>query len=243
MENIVWIYIICILFSILLTIIYVFPSFFSNKIKEGNASKDTCEYKLNVSGTINHVERPELNLFGVNVLEPISAIVDMINNIIDIINKVIIAIDFFVTKFIKCLFFYILDGIGKGLWGIIIAIFKFIKMESLIEDVYKFLDENIDANLYTYTGLHIMHFPTIIQNRCYHVFGDDRIPCWVSPFASNNKEGAVGVSNSSAQNTSFYKLLLNTLLFLVACLFVYMIVAWIMTFFIPTIKCESPSCK
>ena len=240
MENIVWIYIICIFFSILFTIIYVYPSY---KITEGNTSKDTCEYKLNVSGTINHVDRPELKLFGVNVLEPISAIVDMINSIIDIINKVIIAIDFFVTKFIKCLFFYILDGIGKGLWGIIIFLFKIIKMESLVENAYKFLDENIDANLYTYTGLHIMHFPTIIQNRCYHVFGDGRIPCWVSPFASNNKEGAVGVSNSSAQNAAFYKLLRNSLAFLAGCLFVYLIVAKIMSYFIPSVRCEGPSCK
>lgn len=251
MKNIILFYIVCILLSILFTIIYVYPSVFSNKIKEGNSNQneDTCEFQLHVSGMIDHIERPELNLFGMNILEPISAIVDMINGIIDIINKIIIAIDFFINKFIKCLLFYILDGIGKGAWGLLILLFQIIKkiinidVESYLNDAYSFLDDNVDANLYKYTGLHIMHFPTIIQNRCYHVFGDGRIPCWVNPFASNNKEGAVGISINNAQNTNFYLLLCEILGGLFVCLLIYTGIAYIMTNFIPSVRCEGPSCK
>jgi hypothetical protein len=250
METIIMFYIICILCSILITIIYVYPSFFSEKITEGNSNKneDTCEYKLQVSGLIRHIKSPSLRVFGVNVLAPISGIVDMINEIIKIINKIIIAIDFFINKFIKCILFYILDGFGMGMWGICILFCKIVKkiinidLESFLRKTYTFLDDNVDDNLYKFTGLHLMHFPTIIQNRCYHIFGDGRIPCWKNPFASNKKEGAVGVSGNSEQNTLFYKLLIKILGFLVVCLFVYLIVAWIMTFFIPAIKCEGPSC-
>jgi hypothetical protein len=256
MTNIIIFYIICILFSILITIKYIYPSFFSNKIKEGNTNQneDKCEYKLHVDGMVDHIARPELNLFGMNILEPIAAIVDMINDIIDVINKIIIAIDFFVTKFIKCLFFYILDAIGKILWGLIMAICKFfswllgkinidLDLGSYVDMAYKFLNDNVDTNLYYYTGLHIMHFPTIIQNRCYHVFGDGRIPCWVSPFGSNNKEGATGVSDNSAQNAYFYEILRNSLIALGACLLLYCVFAYIMSNFAPDIKCEGPSCK
>lgn len=251
MENIIILYILCILLSIIFTIKYIYPSFLSSIIKEGNKNKDedTCEYKLNIDGLIPLIPRPELILFGVNILEPIDAIVDIINEIIEIINKIIIAIDFFINKFINCLFFYILDGFGKGTWSIMILFCSFVKkvtkidLESYLYEAYTFLDDNVDTNLYKYTGIHFMHFPTIIQNRCYHVFGDGRIPCWKSPFASNKKEGAVGVSENSAQNTFFYNLLVKTLLFLLSCLVVYLIVSWIMTFFIPSITCEAPSCK
>lgn len=251
MNNIIILYILCILLSVIFTIKYVYPSFFSTNIKEGNQNQneDTCEYKLNVSGMIGYIKRPELKLFGMNILEPVSAIVDMINEIIKIINKIIIAIDFFINKFIKCLLFYILDGIGKGIWGIVIFILKLVKkiinidLESYLYKAYTFLDDNVDANLYTFAGIHIMHFPTIIQNRCYHVFGDGRIPCWKSPFASNNKEGVVGVSDNSAQNTYFYRLLRNILGGLFVCLLIYILIAWIISKFIPTVQCEGPSCK
>lgn len=256
METIIIFYIICILLSIPITIKYVYPSFFSEKIKEGNQNKneDTCEYRLYVDGLIPLIERPELKVFGINVLEPIGAIVDIINEIIGVINKIITAIDFFATKFIKCLFFYILDAIGKALWGIIISICKGlswllgklnidIKIDSYVEMAYKFLDENADGNLYHYTGFHFMHFPTIIQNRCYHIFGDGRTPCWVNPFGSNNKEGAVGVSENTAQNTYFYRLLGFTLAGLALCLGVYGIILKIISQFAPAITCEGPSCK
>jgi hypothetical protein len=234
----------------------VYPSFFSKKIKEGNTNKnaDTCEYKLQVDGLIPLIPRPELNLFGINILEPIGAIVDIINEIINVINKIIIAIDFFATKFIKCILFYILDGIGKALWGLLISICNLlswilgelnidVNIGSYVNNAYNFLDKNVDKNLYYYTGIHFMHFPTIIQNRCYHIFGDGRIPCWVNPFGSNNKEGIVGVSDNSAQNTYFYELLRNTLIFLAVCLGLYGLIAKAMSYFATDIKCEGPSCK
>jgi hypothetical protein len=231
----------------------------STKIKEGNSdeneddnedeNEDKCEYILRVSGMISEIDRPELYLFGMNILEPISAIVDMINEIINIINKIIIAIDFFINKFIKCLLFYILDGTGKGIWGIIILLLKLIKkiinidLESYLYEAYTFLDDTIDANLYKFAGIHVMHFPTIIQNRCYHVFGDGRIPCWKSPFDSSNKEGAIGVSDNSAQNTAFFILLCKILGGLFVCLLIYIIIGKIMSKFKPTVQCEGPSCK
>jgi hypothetical protein len=223
----------------------------STKIKEGNSdeNEDKCEYILRVTGMIGEIDRPELNLFGMNILEPVSVIVDMINEIINIINKIIIAIDFFVNKFIKCLMFYILDGIGKAIWGIIVLILKLITkiiiidLESYLYNAYNFLDDNIDANLYKFAGIHIMHFPTIIQNRCYHVFGDGRIPCWKSPFDSNNKEGVIGVSENNPQNTEFFLLLCKVLGGLSLCLLIYILTGKIISKFIPTVQCEGSSCK
>lgn len=250
MQNIIFLYILCILLSILFTIKYIYPSFLSTKKKEGyEDTEDKCEYILRVSGMIDKIDIPEFTVFGIDLLGPIGGIVNIINDIIDIINKIIIAIDFFVNKFLKCLLFYILDAIGKGLWGIIILILKLIKkiinidLESYLYKAYTFLDDNIDANLYKFTGIHIIHFPTIIQNRCYHVFGDGRIPCWKSPFESSNKEGAIGVSDNNAQNTAFFILLCKILGGLFGCLLIYIIIGKIMSKFIPTVQCEGPSCK
>jgi len=245
MPEIIWTYFICLVVIIIFLLFFYCP-IFKNNIKEGNTNKDkdTCEFKLRVPGLIREIRPPTLKLFGINILQPITSVVDMINQIIKIINKVIIFGDYIGTKFITCLFYYLLDCYGKILWGLLMTVFKFIKMQDILNDIYSFIDETIDANLYTLCGIHIIHFPTIIQNRCYHIFGDGRIPCWKSPFGSTkNKEGINNISNILAQNMSFYHLLLFILGLISGGILIYILVYYIiMVLFKPNIKCEGDVC-
>lgn len=200
-----------------------------NKVTGNNDNADPCEYNLEVKGLIEPVE---FILFGVNILQPI-------DDIINIINDIIIYVDFFVNKFIGCLLFYILDALGLLLWWILYAILGIINMHSILDKIYEYVDQNIDENLYYYTGMHIIHFPTLYQNRCYHIDGKDRIQCWQSPYGKNNKgtEGITTVQNNTEQNMSFYQLLLVLLLVLAILLILSILFFWIKSFFPPTIPC------
>lgn len=241
MPDIFWIYIIC-LFCVILVVYTYF-----RKETEGYASSnedDKCEYKLHVNGLLDLIPRVYLELFGVNILEPINSIIDMINEIIKMINLVIIAVDFFANKFIGCLLFYLVHGIGLTLWGLLLAVFGIIGMVDLPNTVHKWIDKNVDAPLYTYTGMHILHYPTIIQNRCYHWDGNNRIPCWTSPFESEkDNKNETGLSSDTEKNLDFYNLLCSILLMLFLGLCIYAGLYYLMTFFSPSIKCEGPSCK
>lgn len=247
MHNIFLIYFICLICVILV----VYAYFSKSNVKEGNTgndddpNKDTCEYILQVDGLIGEIERPELILFDINILEPISGIVDMINEIIKMINLVIIAIDFFANKFIGCLLFFFCHGIGLALWGIILAIFGIIGMKDLPDKIHTWIDENVDAPLYKYTGMHLIHFPTIINNRCYHWDGKNREPCWKSPFEQNGKDDSNnnGITNDSAKNQAFYNLLCSILTFLFVGLCLYAAIYRLFAYFSPSVKCEGPSCK
>lgn len=242
MDNIYWVYFIC-LFCVVLV---VYAYFSKSNFKEGNSGKkDTCEYELHVAGLIKEIDRPELILFGANILEPVSGIVDMINEMIKMINLVIIAIDFFANKFIGCLLFFFLHGIGLALWGLILAIFGIIGMKDLPDNIHTWLNDNVDEPLYTYTGMHLIHFPTIINNRCYHWDGKDREPCWKSPFEKDGEDGSYnnGIANDSAKNKDFYNLLCSILTFLFVGLCLYAAIYKVMSFFSPSVKCEGASCK
>jgi len=243
MPEIIWTYFVCLIIIIIFVLFFYYP-IFKDKITEGNTNKDTCEYKLRISGLLSKITPPSLKLFGINILQPITSIVDGLNHIIDIVNKVIIFIDFVATKFITCLFYYLLDCYGKILWGLLMSAFKFIKMKDIPIEIYNFIDETIDANLYSLFGIHLIHFPTIIQNRCYHIFGDGRIQCWKSPFGSNkNKEGINNINNNLAQNMSFYQLLLFILSLITGGILLYIFVYYIIqVLFKPTIKCEGDVC-
>lgn len=202
---------------------------FENNVTGNNNSNDPCEYNLEVKGLI---KPPVFELFGVNILQPIA-------DIIEIINDIIIYVDFFANKFIGCLLFYILDAIGLLLWGIIYAILGIINMQSILDKTYEYLDKNVDDNLYYYTGMHIIHFPTLYQNRCYHIDGKNRKECWKSPYGNSNKntEGITTVQNNTDQNMMFYYLLFILLLILAILLILSIVFFWIKSFFPPTITC------
>jgi len=250
MPEIIWVYFISVIFIIVFVIFFNYPVF-TNKIREGNSNKDTCEYKLKVAGLIPEIPVPRLELFGINILEPIAILVEGINEMIRIINHVIIFIDFIATKFIGCLFYYLLDCYGKILWGLFIGLLQFIRgittinITNIPQEVYEFLDENVDANLYYLSGVHILHFPTKIQNRCYRILGENRIPCWKSPFGSSKKkEGINNINNNLDQNMSFYKLLMCILGSLFFGLLIYIGIYWIITkLFTPKITCLDDTCK
>ena len=177
----------------------------------------------------------------------------MINEIIKMINLVIIAIDFFANKFIGCLLFFFLHGIGLALWGLILAIFGIVSgitgismIKDLPDKIHKWIDDNIDAPTYKFTGMHLIHFPTIINNRCYHWDGKGREPCWKSPFAKDDEDGSNnnnGIANDSAKNQDFYNLLCSILTFLFVGLCLYAAIYKVMSFFSPSVKCEGASCK
>jgi len=249
MQNIFWIYLLCLFCVLLITYTYF------RKAKEGYSSndenEDKCEYILKVNGLLDLIPKVYLYLFGVNILEPINAIIDMINEIIKMINLVIIAVDFFATKFIGCLLFFFIHGIGLALWGLLLGIFAIFAgiadtpdIKDIPNKVHKWIDENVDTPLYKYTGLHIIHYPTIIQNRCYHWDGKNRIPCWKSPFDSNasSKDGN-GIYNDTSKNLAFYNLLCSILFTLFMGLCLYAGLYYLMSYFSPPVKCEGPSCK
>jgi hypothetical protein len=206
-----------------------------NKIS-GDNTDDPCEYNLKVEGLLQPVV---FELFGVNILQPI-------DDIINIINDIIIYVDFFVNKFIGCLLLYILDAFGLVLWGIMYVILSIINMQSILDTTYEYIDKNVDANVYYYTGMHLIHFPTLYQNRCYRIDGKDRIQCWQSPYGNNNKntEGITTVKNNTGQNMSFYELLIILLLILAILLILSIVFFWIKSFFPPTIQCgEGKACE
>ena len=248
MPDIFWIYFIC-LFCVLLIAYTYF-----RKTKEGYESSnnaDKCEYKLQVEGLLDLIPRVYLYLFGVNILEPINGIIDMINEIIKIINLVIIAVDFFATKFIGCLLFFLLNGFGLGLWGLLLGIFALLssitgisEIKNIPNIVHTWLDENVDAPLYKYTGTHIIHYPTIIQNRCYHWDGNNRIPCWTNPFESNDgKKNGTGLSNDISKNLAFYNLLCSILLTLFMGLCIYAGIYYLVSYLYSPPECQGTSCK
>lgn len=228
MENILWFYILCIV-GFTLFVIYSY----TYKTIEGNTGKDKCEYVLNVPGMMDKGTAEVLKFLGLSFIT-------------DMINSIVIYVDFFANKFIGCLLFYLLDGIGKVLWGIVLGFFAIIFMPKLPLQIYNTLNDNADANLYHYTGMHFMHFPTIIQNRCYRVDGKNRIPCWQNPFNTDGKgekEGISGVSNNATQGIIFFKLLRKVLFFLFILLCVYATFVKLSSWFVPSVKCEGSSCK
>lgn len=204
-----------------------------NKIN-GDNTDDPCEYNLKVNGLLGPVE---FELFGVNILQPI-------DEIINIINEIIIYVDFFANKFIGCLLLYILHAFGLVLWGILYIILSIINMQSILDTTYEYIDKNVDANVYYYTGMHLIHFPTLYQNRCYHIDGKDRIQCWQSPYGNNNKktEGITTVKNNTDQNMSFYELLFILLLVLAILLLLSIVFFWIKSLFPPSINCGKNGC-
>jgi len=118
-----------------------------------------------------------------------------------------------------------------------------IQMPDIPDKMYSFVDENIDRNLYEFTGIHIIHFPTKYQNRCYHPADFDRIACWMPDnenTSTNRLEGATTIVNNLQENMSFYKLLLTILCLLVFGLLSYAFIFWIITnynFYTYTAKC------
>ena len=228
MESILWFYILCITgFTICIVYLYTYNTI------EGNTGKDKCEYELHVSGLVDKVTAETLKFLGLSFIT-------------DMINAIVIYVDFFANKFIGCLLFYLLNGIALVLWGIILGFFAILFMPKLPEQIYNGLNDNVDANLYYYTGMSFMHFPTIIQNRCYRVDGKNRIPCWESPYDTNrdaNKEGATGVANNIAQGIEFYKLLRDVLFYLFILLVLYAAFVKLSSWFVPSVKCEGSSCK
>lgn len=242
MDEIIILYfisVICILFIVFFA--------YTENVKEGISTEDLkdtlagtdetdpCEYNLEVNGLIPPVE---FTLFDVNILQPV-------NEIVNIINEIIIYVDFFINKFIGCLLFYILHAIGLLLWGIIYAIFGIINMQSILDRTYEYIDKNVDEKIYYYTGMHLIHFPTLYQNRCYRIDGKERTQCWQSPYGNNtNKqtEGITTVQNNTEQNMSFYFLLFCLLIVLAILLFLGIGFFWLKSFFPPTINCGQNEC-
>lgn len=256
MSEIIWFYLFIILFFI--GIILYFYSTDDNTIIEGYREKciESCECKIIVPRLLRNIKgipkpRP-IKIFGKNI-NPASYIVDAlnrtivkpINTIIDFINKGIRFIHYLKHYFITCVLFYIIDAIGKLHWWLVKFIFNIIQMPNIPDQMYTFVDENIDRNLYEFTGMHIIHFPTIFQNRCYRpVEGEGgRIRCWMpdkTSISGSKIEGATNIVNNLQQNMSFYKLLLTLLFVLVIGLLLYAFIFWIITnyqFYTYTAKC------
>jgi hypothetical protein len=257
MSEIIWFYLFIILFFICI-ILYYYSNNDQNNVIEGYREEcnKICECKIHVPGLLRNIKgipkpRP-IKIFGKDINPGTyivaalnRAIVDPINRLIGFINKGIRFIYYLERHFITCVLLYILDAIGKFHWWLIEFIFKIIQMRDVPIKIYKFLDDNIDRNLYEFTGIHIMHFPTKYQNRCYRPVEDEnrRIKCWMpdSNETNNNKiEGVTSIENNIQQNMSFYKLLLTLLGLLISGLLSYAFIYWIITnyqFYTYTAKC------
>lgn len=258
MENntiigiILWIVVLVI--SIIIVLCFVFPA----NNKEGNTgmddiigdpkSDDPCDYNLHVPGLIEHIQAPStriqiFNVIDVDPLKPLHPVIDIINDVIDAINDTIIFGHYIAFDFVNCLVFYLLDAIGQILYGIISGFFKLIRMGDIPEMIYNFFD-TIDANLYNMSGQHFIHFPTKIQNKCYHIFGKDRIQCWKNPYATNgNGQEGIGISNDTEGNTSFYKWLITSIFIVFTLCFLYVLVIYIAQNFLFKPNCPGESCK
>jgi hypothetical protein len=255
MSEIIWFYLFIILFFIGI-ILYSYSND-DNTIIEGYKEKciESCECKVNIPGLLRpipNIPKPRpIKIFGKDInpatyiIQPLNKLIDFINRIVGFINKGIRFIYYLERHFITCVLLYIIDAIGKFHWWIIEYIFDWIKMRDVPNKIYEFLDDNIDRNLYEFTGIHIMHFPTKYQNRCYRPVEDERgrIKCWVpdeTSISSGKKEGVTSIENNLQQNMSFYKLLLTILFLLIVGLLLYAFIFWIITnyqFYTYTAKC------
>jgi hypothetical protein len=245
--------IIVLVISICIVLCFVFPT----KQTEGNSgmndifgdpkSDDPCSYELDVPGRIEHIPKPSAHIdipgvMSVDVLEPIHPIIDCINDIIDVINDTIIFGHYIAFDFINCLMFYLLDAFGKIIYGIILGFFKLIRMGDLPEMVYDFFDK-VDAKLYEMSGNHFMHFPTKIQNKCYHIFGKDRIPCWKNPYATKgNRQEGIGIANDEKSNSSFYELLIKSIFVVFTLCLFYVLAIFVARYFFFKPNCPSGTC-
>ena len=252
-EIIIWA--VLLIISIIAVLFFVFP----NHVKEGNSGMDVilgksdpndpCDYNLHVPGMIKHISAPSARIdireLGIHfdALEPIKPVINVINNIIDVINDTIIFGHYIAFDFVNCLLFYLLDAIGLIIYGIILGFFKLIGMGNIPNMIYSFFDK-IDSNLYNMTGQHFMHFPTKIQNKCYHIFGKNRIKCWQNPYASKeDKQEGIGVVNDDAQNTAFYNFLITTIFIILTVCFIYVLAIYLAQFFSVKPVCPSGACS